>query len=103
ALSRRCGLPGDHEYADLMALRQRLGAMLRSIPPAPQAGIAVALVILVLASFMFFRWVTTPSYTVLYSELEATQVQTVIDELESQGASYRLEAAGTRALGSEER
>ena len=81
-----------------MDLRQRLGAMIRSIPPAQQAGIAVALVILVLASFMFFRWVTTPSYTVLYSELEATQVQTVIDELESQGVSYRLEAAGTRVL-----
>src|SRR5690554_8074821 len=48
---------------------------------------------------MFFRWVTTPSYTVLYSELEATQVQTVIDELESQCVSYRPEAAGTRVLG----
>lgn len=81
-----------------MEFRQRLGAMIRTIPPAQQAGIAVALIVLILASVMFFRWVTTPAYTVLYSGLEASQVQSVIDELESQGVPYKLEAAGTQIL-----
>src|SRR5690606_1404068 len=81
-----------------MEFRQRLGAMIRTIPPAQQAGIAVALIVLVLASVMFFRWVTTPAYTVLYSGLESSQVQAVIDALESQGVPYKLEAAVTQIL-----
>lgn len=81
-----------------MEFRQRLGAMIRSIPVAQQVGIVVALIVLILASIMFFRWVTTPSFTVLYSDLEGSQVQAVIDELESQGVPYRLEAAGTQIL-----
>ena len=73
-----------------MEFRQRFGAMIRSIPPAQQAGIAVSLIVLILASVLFFRWVTTPSYTVLYSDLRGAQVQAVIDELEAQGVRYRL-------------
>lgn len=81
-----------------MEFKERLTTLARTVPPAQQVGIAVSVVILALASVMFFRWVTAPSYTVLYAGMAGAQVQAVIDELETQGVDYKLEAAGTRIL-----
>lgn len=81
-----------------MEMQRRLQSMLRSIPPGQQVAIGVGLVILAMASVLFFRWVTSPEYTVLYSDLDGARVQTVIDELEAQGVPYQLEAAGSRVM-----
>lgn len=81
-----------------MELKERLTTLVRTVPPAQQVGIAVSVVILALASVMFFRWVTAPSFTVLYAGMQGRQVQSVIDELETQGVDYKLEAAGSRIL-----
>lgn len=81
-----------------MELQRRLGSMVRSVPPGQQVVIGVGVVVLVMASVLFFRWVTEPSYTVLYSDLEGPRVQEVIDELEAQGVPYQLEAAGSRVM-----
>lgn len=81
-----------------MGIQQRLQSMVRSIPPGQQVAMGVGLVILVMASVLFFRWVTSPEYTVLYSDLDGARVQSVIDELEAQGVPYQLEAAGSRVM-----
>lgn len=81
-----------------MEIQRRMQSMVRSIPPGQQVAIGVGVIVLIMASVLFFRWVTSPEYTVLYSDLEGSRVQSVIDELESQGVPYRLEAAGSRVM-----
>jgi flagellar M-ring protein FliF len=77
-------------------LKDRLSALVRSLPPAQRTGIAVAVVVLVMAAVPFVRWVTTPSYALLYAGLEDAQLAEVVDELESRGVPYQLE--GSRVL-----
>jgi flagellar M-ring protein FliF len=77
-------------------LKDRLAALVRSLPPAQRAGIAVALVVLVMAAVPFVRWVTTPSYTLLFAGLEDQQLAEIITELEGRGIPFQLE--GSRVL-----
>jgi flagellar M-ring protein FliF len=81
-----------------MERRNRVGDMLASLPLAHQVVIGIAGVVLVMAAFVFFKWVSTPSYTVLYSNLDDTTLSTVVDELDRQGVPYEIEAGGSRVL-----
>ncbi|MCP4309136.1 MAG: flagellar M-ring protein FliF [bacterium] len=81
-----------------MERRNRIGDMLVSLPLAHQIVIGIAAVVLAMAAFIFFQWVSTPSYTVLYSNLDDATLSTVVDELDRQGISYEIEAGGSRVL-----
>ena len=81
-----------------MERRNRIGDMLVSLPLAHQVVIGIAAVVLAMAAFLFFQWVSTPSYTVLYSNLDDATLSTVVDELERQGISYEIEGGGSRVL-----
>lgn len=76
-----------------MELKDRLAGLVRALPPAQRAGIVVAVVVLVMAAVPFVRWVTTPSYTLLYAGLEDRELSEVAAELDAQGVSYRLDGA----------
>lgn len=81
-----------------MERRNRVGDMLVALPLAHQIVIGIAAVVLVMAAFLFFQWVSTPSYTVLYSQLDDSTLATVVDELDRQGVPYEIEAGGSRVL-----
>lgn len=81
-----------------MDLRDRITGFVRELPVAQRVGIVAAVAALAMVGVVFVRWVTTPSYTVLYSGLDDTAVASVIDGLETQGVPYRLEAGGSRVL-----
>ncbi len=81
-----------------MERRNRIGDMLVSLPLAHQVVIGIAAVVLAMAAFLFFQWVSTPSYTVLYSNLDDATLSTVVDELDRQGIPYEIEAGGSRVL-----
>ncbi len=81
-----------------MERRNRIGDMLVSLPLAHQVVIGIAAVVLAMAAFLFFQWVSTPSYTVLYSNLDDGTLATVVDELDRQGVSYEIEGGGSRVL-----
>ncbi|TQK69566.1 MULTISPECIES: flagellar basal-body MS-ring/collar protein FliF [unclassified Nocardioides] len=49
---------------------------------------------LLIAVFMVFRWVSTPSYAPLYSNLSGTDASAVIEELDSQGVPYKIAGGG---------
>lgn len=49
---------------------------------------------LLIAVFMVFRWVSTPSYAPLYSNLSGTDASAVIEELDSQGVPYEIAGGG---------
>lgn len=81
-----------------MERRNRIGDMLVSLPLAHQIVIGIAAVVLAMAAFLFFQWVSTPSYTVLYSNLDDSTLATVVDELDRQGVAYEIEGGGSRVL-----
>jgi flagellar M-ring protein FliF len=81
-----------------MERRNRIGEMLVALPLAHQIVIGIAAVVLAMAAFLFFRWVSTPSYTVLYSQLDDSTLSTVVDELDREGVPYEIEAGGSRVL-----
>lgn len=79
-----------------MELKDRLAGLVRALPPAQRAGIAVAVIVLVMATVPFVRWVTTPSYALLYAGLEERQLGEVTTELDEQGIPFQLD--GSRIL-----
>jgi flagellar M-ring protein FliF len=77
-------------------LKDRLAGLVRTLPPAQRAGLAVAAVVLLMAAVPFVQWVATPSYTLLYAGLEDRELAEVTSELDAQNISYQLD--GSRVL-----
>ena len=72
--------------------------IIRELPLAHRVMAGSGLVVLVLVGVMFFQWVSTPSYAVLYAGLDDQSVAEVIEGLNAQGVAYRLEAGGSQVL-----
>ncbi|MFC7496462.1 MULTISPECIES: flagellar basal-body MS-ring/collar protein FliF [unclassified Nocardioides] len=53
---------------------------------------------LLLAAFMVFRWVSTPNYAPLFSNLASEDASAVIDELEATGVPYQLADGGNTVM-----
>lgn len=79
-------------------MRDRVTQMLRDIPVAHRVMVGVGVATFLLLTVGFVRWVTAPSYTVLYSGLDDAGVAAAIGELETVGVPYRIEAGGSRIL-----
>ncbi|GHE14341.1 flagellar basal-body MS-ring/collar protein FliF [Klenkia taihuensis] len=61
-----------------------------------QKAIAAVLVLgLALGSFFFVRWVTTPTYEPLFSNLSASDASAIRDELDTEGVPYQLQGTDT--------
>lgn len=70
----------------------------RDLTLTQKVGLGAAAVVVVLAGAAFARWVTTPSYTVLFGDVDPARLSRVIDSLEAEGIPYRLEGGGSRVL-----
>lgn len=53
---------------------------------------------LVLAAFLVFRWVSTPNYAPLYSNLASEDASAIVEELEAQGTPYELANGGSTVM-----
>ncbi|MEA2504367.1 MAG: flagellar M-ring protein FliF [Actinomycetota bacterium] len=71
-------------------LRDRLRPMLAAVSASQRVVIVVALAVLVLAGFIFSKWLGTPSYAVLYSNLDDASLSKVLDQLNTSKATYKL-------------
>lgn len=80
-----------------MDIRDRIVQLVRDMPAAHRIVIVAAVAAAGMAGFMFFSWVTSPAYTLLYADLNDASLQQVIDGLEEQGVPYRIDG-GTRVL-----
>lgn len=49
---------------------------------------------LLLAAFLVFKWVTTPDYAPLFSNLSSKDASAIVQELDAQGVKYELAAGG---------
>lgn len=81
-----------------MDVRERVTAFVKALPVAHRVGIVAAVVAVAMLAVPFVSWITTPSYTVLYSGLDDEALSQVIDGLETQGVPYRLESGGSAVL-----
>ena len=79
-----------------MELKDRMGALLRSLPPAQRVGIGVAIAVLIMAAVPFAQWILTPSYAMLYSGMSDTELAQATTELDNLGVPYQLE--GNRVM-----
>ncbi|GAA3801726.1 flagellar basal-body MS-ring/collar protein FliF [Nocardioides panacisoli] len=53
---------------------------------------------LLIGAVMVFRWVSTPSYAPLYSDLSGSDASAVVDELDAEGVSYKLTNGGSTIM-----
>ena len=81
-----------------MTDRIATGDVFASMPLAHKVMIGVGVAVLAMAGFLFIGWVSTPSYTVLYSGLDDESLSSVVNELERAGIPYEVEGGGTRVL-----
>lgn len=58
--------------------------------PGQKAVVIVGSAALLLAAFLVFRWVSTPSYAPLYTNLQASDASSVVDALNKEGVKYKL-------------
>lgn len=69
----------------------KVKALVASLPLAHKVMIVAAVGVLGLAAVAFFRWVATPAYTVLYSDLDPEAASEVVEELDALGVDYELD------------
>lgn len=81
-----------------MELRDRLQHTWSALPLAHRTGMGAAVLGLLMASVLFLQWVSTPSYTVLASELGDSDVARIVDQLETDGVAYQIGNGGTTVL-----
>lgn len=77
---------------------EMLKRTLRDLTLSQQVGMGAAALVVLIAAAAFFTWVTQPSYTVLYSDIDQAQLAQVIDSLDAAGVAYRLEGGGSRVM-----
>lgn len=76
-----------------MAAVDRLRELWGELPLAHRAVLGAAAVVVAVVAAGFLRWVSTPSWAVLYTGMEPAEVSTVLDELESLGVAHRLDGS----------
>ncbi|RFU22874.1 flagellar basal-body MS-ring/collar protein FliF [Geodermatophilus marinus] len=53
---------------------------------------------LVLGGLVFYRWITTPTYAPLFSNLASTDASAIVDELNASGVGYELADGGSTIM-----
>lgn len=76
----------------------RLRTTFMSFTPGQRLVAVVGTGALLLAAFMIFRWVSTPNYAPLYSNLASEDASAVIDELNAEGVQYELADGGSTVM-----
>ncbi|WP_243056477.1 flagellar basal-body MS-ring/collar protein FliF [Nocardioides sp. SR21] len=72
----------------------RVRTTFMAFTPGQRVITVVGVAALVLAAFMVFRWVSTPNYAPLYSNLASEDASAIVDELAAEGTPYQLADGG---------
>jgi flagellar M-ring protein FliF len=72
----------------------RVRTTFMAFTPGQRVVSIVGIAALVLAAFMVFRWVSTPNYAPLYSNLASEDASAIVDELNAEGTPYQLADGG---------
>lgn len=85
----------EPDVADLDR-RQQIVEYARALPLAHRIVIGAAVAVIALSGFLFFRWVSQPSWTVVASGLEPEDVAEVVSALDDAGIASRVQEGPTR-------
>ena len=72
----------------------RIKSVLSTISLGQKVMIGLLLVGLLIGGIFFYKWITAPTYSPLFSNLAATDASSIVDELNSEGVSYQLTDGG---------
>lgn len=76
----------------------RLRTTFTAFTPGQKVVAVVGTAAVLVAAVMVFRWIATPNYAPLYSNLAAEDASAIVDELNSQGVPYELTNNGATVM-----
>src|SRR3978361_1737631 len=80
---------------DVDGLKRRAVSAYRAFTPAQLVLAGVLVVLTLVGGMMFYRWVSTPSYAVLYSGLDSKDAADVTTKRTADGVTYKLTGNGS--------
>src|SRR3954471_24315983 len=80
---------------DVDGLKRRATAAYRAFTPAQLVLAGLLAVLTVVGGMMFYRWVSAPTYAVLYSGLDAKDTADITAKLTTDKVAYKLTGNGT--------
>ena len=79
----------------LNIIRERFLLPFQNLMLAQKITIFLVFMIAILGTFTVIKWAVQPDYAILVSEMEPVDSQSVIDELESENISYKINQNGS--------
>src|SRR3954454_18194368 len=79
---------------DVDGLKRRVVAAYRAFTPAQLVLAGLLVVLTLVGGLMFYRWVSAPTYAVLYTGLDAKDAADVTTQLTTDGVEYKLSNNG---------
>lgn len=83
---------------DVNALKDRAAKVTKSFNPAQLVAVGLLAVIALVGVMAFMRWASAPSYTVLFSDLDAKAASSVVEKLKADGVPHKLASQGSAVL-----
>src|SRR5438046_1039797 len=83
---------------DVNALKDRAAKVTRALNPAQIIAVGLLAVVTLIGGMMFMSWASTPSYSVLFTGLDAKGAQSVVDKLKTDKVPYKLADQGGAIL-----
>lgn len=80
------------------AIIQKIKQILSQLTPSQKIGFAAITAIAVICMFLILAWANRPEYGLLYSNLAASDVSRILDDLKGNGIPYELKDGGTTVL-----
>ena len=74
----------------MQQLKDRFRPLLAAISPSQRVVILAAIGVFGIVAFVFYGWLTTPSYSILYTNLDDASLAKVINQLNTLKAPYKL-------------
>jgi len=78
--------------------RRSIVSVFGSLPLPQQVMVGAAIGLLAMGAFLFVRWVSQPSYALLYANLDDQTLSAVVDQLDRADIPYQIDGAGSRVL-----
>jgi flagellar M-ring protein FliF len=83
---------------DVNALKERAGKLTKSFNPAQLVVIGLLTVVALIGAMAFMKWASAPSYSVLFTDLDAKAASSVVEKLKADGVPYQLSNEGTAVM-----
>lgn len=80
------------------AIVQKIKELLSQLTPGQKIAFAAITAIAVICIFLILGWANRPEYGLLYSNLDASDVSRILDDLKGNGIPYELKDGGTTVL-----